>query len=259
MTNHHLAQGIRVVPASTFCPQSTTRKSLSSRRSTPRGALRRVLRRGTPPIACGICRVPDAYLAIVAQIAEEGVRVGASFITCAVCSPFEGKVAGPCIAFFSFDIGDHCQACTITLLMALAARRYETCCVGTSNSSTRSSYSCTGTRRAFFFPRLACRASPASLTLVGLVGSRQCFSFGSFLFCLAIHKYLAKLANAFPGLLVWLTVATFTLLATLGRALRRRTQAHHMWGSDFTSELQDEFRHDKDTYFLLIPLSWLMY
>ena len=34
------------------------------------------------------------------------------------------------------------------------------------------------------------------------VGSRQGCSFGSFLFCLTIHKYLAKLAGAFPDLLI---------------------------------------------------------
>ena len=43
---------------------------------------------------------------------------------------------------------------------------------------------------------------PGATDVPDSVGSRQEWISGSFLFCLAIHKYLAKLADAFPDLLI---------------------------------------------------------
>jgi hypothetical protein len=80
------------------------------------------------------------------------------------------------------------------------------------------------------------------------VGSRLGCSFGSFLFSFAIHKYLAKLAGAFPDLLI---LAYCDYVHFVGDP-EKAVQAYHMWGSLCTSELQGEFRHDRELC-LLFP------
>ena len=86
---------------------------------------------------------------------------------------------------------------------------------------------------------------PGATDVPNSVGSRQGCSFGSFLFCLTIHKYLARLADAFPDLLILAYCDDVHFVGDPEMAV----QAYHMWESLCTSELQGEFRHDKGLCF----------
>jgi hypothetical protein len=66
---------------------------------------------------------------------------------------------------------------------------------------------------------------PGATDVPNSVGSRQGCSFGSFLFCLTICKYLAKLAGAFPDLLIFAYCDDVHIVGDPEKA----AQAYHMW------------------------------